>query len=153
VMLLVGSFFGRAGGLIFVGLVAAAATAIGAASEKIDDRMVETPLSAAQALNGNYDYNWGEYELDLTAVADPENLDGRTIHLTADAAELDVVVPDDMDVTVTGRVNGPGGMTIFDHETGGIDTEHTYSHDGGPAAPHLTLDLEIDFGHIDVRTR
>ena len=36
VMLLVGAFYGRAGGLIFVGLLAAAGTAIGVASEKVD---------------------------------------------------------------------------------------------------------------------
>ena len=64
-----------------------------------------------------------------------------------------MVVPEDMDVTVIGRVNGPGGMTIFGNETGGIDTERTYTHDGGTDVPELTLDLEIDFGHIDVRTR
>ena len=44
VMLLVGAFYGRAGGLIFVGLLAAAGTAIGVASEKFDsDRVESTP--------------------------------------------------------------------------------------------------------------
>ncbi len=58
-----------------------------------------------------------------------------------------------MDVTVTARTNGPGGMTVFGNETGGIDTEHTYAHDGGEDVPELTLDIEIDVGEIDVRTR
>ena len=153
VMLLVGAFYGRAGGLIFVGLLAAAGTAIGVASEKTDsDRVVVTPTSADEVLS-NYDFGWGEYVVDLSSVEDPEELDGRTIRVTADAAELDVVVPEDMDVTVTSRTNGPGGMTIFENETGGVDTEQTYTHDGGKDVPELTLDIEIDFGHIEVRTR
>ena len=44
-------------------------------------------------------------------------------------------------------------MTVFGEETGGIDTERTFTYDGGTDVPELTLDLEIDFGHIDVRTR
>ena len=153
VMLLVGAFYGRAGGLIFVGLVAAAGTAIGVASENVDsDRVVDTPTSADLVL-ANYDYGWGEYVLDLSQVTDPDELNGRTIRVTADAAELDVVVPEDMDVTVTARTNGPGGMTVFGEETEGWDTQKTFTHDGGDDVPKLTLDLEIDFGQIDVRTR
>jgi phage shock protein PspC (stress-responsive transcriptional regulator) len=151
-MLLVGAFYGRAGGLIFVGLLATVGTVIGVASENVDsDRVEVTPTSADQVLS-NYDYGWGEFVVDLSKVEDPEALDGRTIHLTADAAELDVVVPEDMDVTVNARTNGPGGMTVFGNETGGIDTEQNYVHDGGEDVPELTLDIEIDFGHIDVRT-
>ena len=41
VMLLVGSFYGRAGGLILVGLLAAGGTAIGVASERVDGDRVE----------------------------------------------------------------------------------------------------------------
>jgi phage shock protein PspC (stress-responsive transcriptional regulator) len=152
-MLLVGAFYGRAGGLIFVGLLAAAGTAIGVASEKVDsDRVEVIPTSADQVLN-TYDYGWGEYVLDLTRVTDPESLDGHTIEMNAGAAELDVVVPEGMDVTVHSRVNGLGGMTVFGEETGGADTRKTYIHDGGEGVPEITLDLEIEFGHIDVRTR
>ena len=153
VMLLVGAFYGRAGGLIFVGLLAAAGTAIGVTSEKFDsDRVEVIPTSADQVLS-SYDFGWGEYVVDLSEVQDPEELHGKTIRLTAEAAELVVVVvPEEVDVTATGRTNGPGGMTIFGNETGGIDTEQTYTHDGGEDVPELTLDIEIDFGEIYVRT-
>jgi phage shock protein PspC (stress-responsive transcriptional regulator) len=152
-MLLVGAFYGRAGGLIFVGLVAAAGTAIGVASEKVDSDRVEVVPQTSSEVLASYDYGWGEYVVDLSQVSDPDGLDGETVRITAEAAELDVVVPEDMDVTVIGRTNGPGGMTVFGEETGGIDTERTFTHDGGTDVPELTLDLEIDFGHIDVRTR
>jgi phage shock protein PspC (stress-responsive transcriptional regulator) len=152
-MLLIGAFFGRAGGLIVVGLLAAGATAIAVASERVDGERVEVvPDTSSQVLD-SYDYGFGEYVLDLSKLTDPEELDGRTVRLSGDAAELDVVVPEDMDVTVIGRINGLGGMTIFGDETGGIDTERTYTHDGGTDVPELTVDLEIDVGHIDVRTR
>ena len=87
------------------------------------DRVEVVPATSADQVLDNYDYGWGEYVLDLSQVSDPEALDGRTIRVTAEAAELDVVVPEDMDVTVTARTNGPGGMTVFGKETGGIDTE------------------------------
>jgi phage shock protein PspC (stress-responsive transcriptional regulator) len=152
-MLLIGAFYGRAGGLIFVGLLAAAGTAIGVASEKVDTDRVEVIPASADQVSDSYDHGWGEYVLDLSQVEDPEALNGKTIRLTAEAGELDVVVPEDMDVTVLARVNGPGGMTVFGNETGGIDTDRTFTYDGGDDVPEITLDLEIDFGHIDVRTR
>ncbi len=152
VMLLVGSFYGRAGGLIFIGLVAAAGTAIGVASEKWDGERHEiVPSTSAEVLD-SYTYDVGEYVLDLTQLTDPEKLDGRTILMTMDVGELDVIVPDDMDVTVSGSVDGPGAITLFGEESGGIDTSDTRSHDGGSDVPELTLDLQVDVGHIDVRT-
>ena len=99
----------------------------------------------------SYDYEVGEYVLDLSMITDPEELDGRTIRLSAEVGELDVIVPEDMDVTVTGTINGPGGTTLFGEESGGIDHSATESHDGGTDVPQLTLDLELEVGHIDVR--
>ena len=56
-------------------------------------------------------------------------------------------------VEVTGTVNGPGGTTLFGEESGGSDHTATQSHDGGTDVPELTLDLELEVGHIEVRTR
>jgi predicted membrane protein len=100
-----------------------------------------------------YDYEMGEYVLDLSRLTDPEELDGRTITMNAEVGELEVIVPSDMDVTVTGTINGPGGTTLFGEESGGIDHTATRSHDGGTDAPELELDLELEVGHIEVRTR
>ena len=153
VMLLVGSFFGRAGGLILVGLLAAAATGIGLASEQWDSENVEIVPRSTAEVNSTYSYDVGEYVLDLTELSDPEALNGRTIEMSVDVGELDVVVPNDMDVTVTGNVDGPGGITLFGEDAGGIDTTSTRTYYGGDDAPRLTLDLKVDVGHIDVRTR
>ena len=150
---MIGSFFGRAGGLILVGLLAAAATGIGLASEKWDSENVTiVPTSSAQ-VEDSYSYDVGEYVLDLTQLSDPEALDGRTIEMSLDVGELDVVVPSDMDVTVTANVDGPGGITLFGDESGGIDTQRHRHLRRRLDVPQLTLDLQLDVGHIDVRTR
>jgi len=153
VMLLVGSFYGRAGGLILVGLLATAGTAIGVASEKWDGERVEIVPASSSEVKESYDYEVGEFVLDLSKVTDPEALGGETITMSAEVGELDVIVPDDMDVTVNATINGPGGTTLFGEESGGIDHTATRSHDGGTDAPELELDLELEVGHIDVRTR
>jgi xanthine/uracil/vitamin C permease (AzgA family) len=153
VMLLIGSFYGRAGGLILVGLLAASATGLGLASEKWDGDRVEVVPSSSTEVKDSYTYDVGQYVLDLTEVSDPDELDGRTIHLTVNVGELDVVVPADMDVEVTGAVDGPGGTTLFGNDSGGIDTTDTQRPDGGEDVPTITLDLQVDVGHIDVRTR
>jgi phage shock protein PspC (stress-responsive transcriptional regulator) len=151
-MLLVGAFYGRAGGLILAGLLAAAATGIGLASEKVDDQRLVTPQTAS-LVEPAYDYGNGQFTLDLSQLADPQSLDGQTITLTAGVGELDVVVPRHVDVTVHAVINGPGEMSVLGNEAGGFSTDRTYDYDGGSAVPHLTLDLELDAGHVDVRTR
>lgn len=153
-MLVVGSFFGRAGGLILVGLLATAATGIGVASEKWDGDQVEIVPDTASQVRDTYTYDVGQYTLDLSLLRDPSNLDGRTIEMTVDVGELDVVLPRGVDVDVTSAVNGPGGSSLFGQDTGGIDSSDTATYRSGDAdAPHLTLDLQVDVGHIDVRTR
>jgi xanthine/uracil/vitamin C permease (AzgA family) len=152
VMLLIGSFYGRAGGLILVGLLASGATAAALGAEKWDGERIEiVPATSSEVLD-DYTYDVGEYELDLSKLSDPEALDGETIHMSLDVGELAVVVPADMDVNVVGTVHGPGGTTLFGSESGGIDHQAEGSHDGGTDVPELTLDLEIEVGHIDVRT-
>ena len=45
-----------------------------------------------------------------------------------------------MDVNVTGSVDGPGGITLFGHDSGGIDVTATRSYDGGHDVPEITID-------------
>jgi phage shock protein PspC (stress-responsive transcriptional regulator) len=151
-MLLVGAFYGRAGGLILVGLLTAAATAVGLAVEKVDgERVVHRPTTSSAVLD-TYSFDVGEHVLDLTRVVDPEELDGDTIEMTGDVGEIQVIVPDDMDVVVDARIDGPGGYTLFGQESGGIDTTYDQSFDGDSEVATLTLDLQLDVGHIEVRT-
>lgn len=148
-MLLVGAFYGRAGGLIFLGLVATTALVGATASDRWDGGAdVRSPATSAE-VEDRYDFGAGELVLDLTEVSDPENLDGRTIHLDGGAARIEVIVPDGLDVTVDATVGGIGSVETFGTEREGIDTSWTERHDDGDVA-ELTLDIRVGLGEIYV---
>jgi phage shock protein PspC (stress-responsive transcriptional regulator) len=148
--LLVGSFFGRAGGLILVGLLAAATTVGMTIADKWDPHS-ETyrPATSAQ-VRSDYTMDVGELRLDLTDVRDLEALDGRTIHLTGNVGHLEVRVPAGITVITHNDVTGIGGINAFGHDGGGIDTTVEAVHDAGIGAPQLTIDTELHLGGIDV---
>ena len=147
-MLLVGSVYGRAGGLILLGLLAtvpmAAATAFG---QWEGERIVETPATAAE-VESSYEFGAGEMVLDLSEVDDVEALDGRQISVEGGAGSIDLIVPEDMDVLVTGRIDGPGAITLFGEQEGGFETSSRGLHDAGADAPRLTIDADLGVGEI-----
>ena len=148
--LLLGSFFGRAGGLILVGLMAAAATVGTTFADHWDPhREVVRPVSAAGVAN-SYTMNVGETVVDLTEVRDPQSLDGRVITVTGGLGHLEVDVPSDMTVVARTHVTGAGGINAFGHDGGGVDTRLTAVHTAGPDAARLTLDITLHIGGIDV---
>lgn len=151
-MLVLGSVIGRAGGLIAVGLIASLGLAGATAVDRFDDQHLHYKPTSAAAVQDTYEAEFGELIVDLTDVRDLERLDGRTIELNADAAEIRVVVPDELDVEANARIHGPGGFNLFGDQGGGIDQQNSVSHDGGPDAPQLTIDAEVDFGGISVIT-
>ena len=151
--LVLGAFWGRAGGLVLVGLMALFATGVSSAAANWDAQdVVERPASSA-VVHGSYEIDAGELVLDLTRVSDTAALDGRTIHVTGNLGHLDIRVPEDVTVVATGAVGGPGGVHVFTQDAGGFDTSLTARHDGGPGAPVLTIDARLDLGSIDVAAR
>lgn len=147
-MLLVGSVYGRAGGLILLGLLATIPmVAVTAAGEWEGERIREAPQSASE-VQDVYDFGAGELELDLSQIDDVEALDGRSIRVEGGAGQIDLIVPDEMDVRVHGQVGGPGAISLFGQAQGGIDQIGQGFHDGGPDAPHLTIDAELGVGEI-----
>ncbi len=149
-MLLVGAFYGRAGGLVLVGLVATAALAVTTAAGEWDGTQLrETPTTAA-TVEPTYDFSTGELVLDLTAVGNLAALDGRTIQVRGDIGHLEVIVPSGLDTRVEADVDGPGNISLFGEETGGVDLTMDRQHDGGPDAPTLTIDAQLGIGQIEV---
>jgi len=148
VMLLVGSVYGRAGGLILLGLLATvpmiAVTAVG---QFEGDRIRETPQNAAQ-VQDVYDFGAGELVVDLSQLDNVEALDGRDIRVEGGAGRIELIVPDEMDVQVKGQVGGPGAITLFGQQQGGIAQIGRGFHDGGPDAPRLTIDAQLGVGEI-----
>jgi len=148
--LLLGSFFGRAGGLILVGLLAALATTGTAFADHWDPHSsTEVPVNAAD-VRSTYTMDVGEIKLDLTDVSDPQALDGRTVHLTGNVGHLEVIVPRGVSVVSENHVTGIGGINAFGRSAGGVDTTLLANRSGGPGAPHLTIDTDLHVGGIDV---
>ncbi len=94
-MLVVGAFFGRAGGIIALGLIATVGLTGATAADQWDGEEIHaTPMTAA-AVQDSYDMDAGEIVLDLSEVSDLENLDGRTIELDGAVGRIEVILPDD----------------------------------------------------------
>jgi phage shock protein PspC (stress-responsive transcriptional regulator) len=150
--LLLGSFWGRAGGLILVGLLAWPVMAVTTAVDKWDvHRTVDRPLTSA-AVSSSYRMDNGELVVDLGQVADPQALDGRTIHVSGDVGHLDIRTPDGVNVVAHLDIDGLGGMSAFGSDEGGFDHEMETRYFAGPGAPTLTIDAQLDVGAIDLHT-
>lgn len=157
VMLMVGSMFGRPGGLIFLGIVStftlSAATVLG--SFHFDGRQLEENPTTAAAVQDSYSIHMGEIELDLTDVRDLEALAGRTIHLELNAGHIVVVVPRSLNVQIDAEMGFAGGIKIPGYDGGGFEDSREKYLAGTPAndlAP-LELDLDVRVGQIEVERR
>jgi phage shock protein PspC (stress-responsive transcriptional regulator) len=150
VMLVLGAFWGRAGGLILVGLLAAVATVGGTASDDWEGtRMSIAPVDPGE-VRDSYDFGSGEMTLDLTGVTDVEGLDGHRLSVDGGVGAIEVVVPPGMDVAVDASA-GVGGIEVFDSETGGLGIRQDGYVDGGVGAPDMTIEVDLGIGQVTVR--
>ena len=152
VMLLVGAFFGRAGGIIAVGLVAALALAGATAASEIDAASIDARPTTSVNVESHYSLRFGEQRIDLSQVGDLENLDGRTITVDGNVGSIDVTLPRGLAARVDAEVSGPGNIKLFGDEHGGfaVDDRRTV---GAPGDPTITLDIELNVGEIEVTYR
>jgi phage shock protein PspC (stress-responsive transcriptional regulator) len=149
VMLLVGAFFGRAGGIILVGLIATVGLVGATAAQEVDtDSVSETPRTAA-AVDDQYSLELGEQRIDLSQVTDLEALDGRTIRIEGNLGTVDVTVPEGLHVRVDAQVDGPGNIKLFGNERDGWGVEDR-AVVGDATEPSILLDVELSAGEIEV---
>jgi phage shock protein PspC (stress-responsive transcriptional regulator) len=160
VALVVGAFWGRAGGLIAVGLVGVLATLAATAAHEIHgspDTVVapRTPAAVAATYDG---MGIGHFDLDLTGVRSPRQLDGRVIHVSGHVGYLEIEVPSSWGVDFTGRVDGAGQIATSgpdsDSSDGSGGTHAGWSHEYAPATAHdptVTVDASLGFGLIQLR--
>jgi hypothetical protein len=152
VMLIVGAWYGRPGGLIALGVAASlalAALSLGGSGYDGAGGQTFTPSRAGEVA-ARYQLPAGTMHLDLSEVEDPENLDGRSIDLSANAGELRVTLPAGVDADVDAEVAAAGGIDIAGQRTGGAGVELHRTLDGGADAPSLELDLRLLVGSIEV---
>ena len=152
VMLLVGAFFGRAGGIILVGLIATVALSGATAADQWggDGDVTVTPRIAS-GVEDRYWLGAGEQVIDLTRGGRPGRLDGRTIEIEGGVGRIEVILPEGMGALVTADIDGPGHIDLFGEEHGGIDISNEGLDRAGD--PHITLDTQLGVGEIEVSYR
>ncbi|MGI9156164.1 MAG: PspC domain-containing protein [Marmoricola sp.] len=152
-MLVLGAFVGRPGGLTLVGVVAAAVLAFSSITGGFHEarRLFYSPGSSG-AVQPSYDMQTGELVLNLSNVANPDSLAGRTIDIDGDAGIVQVIVPSTLRVDVAADIDFAGGIDIGNQSQGGgfgPQVRQTLNDQGG--LPTLYLDVDIRVGQIEVR--
>ncbi|MGH3353270.1 MAG: PspC domain-containing protein [Nocardioides sp.] len=158
--LVLGAFWGRAGGLILLGLMALIALPL----TMIDPSNLETgssieahPRSVA-ALESSYEFGAGAIVLDMSAI-DPKTLDGRDLAVTSSFGEITVIVPDDATVSVDASIDSLGEAQVFDEtrgDLGGFTLTRTHVAGEEGSQPGLAEDADLrltanaDLGAINV---
>lgn len=152
-LLVVGAFWGRAGGLIAIGLVAALVTAGATAASEFDGgQKKERPTTAAQ-VDDDYWLDSGEYTIDLSQLADPAALAGRTLDMGVGVGRLEVIIPSGVDLQIDGEIGGPGSIRFLDDgEKGGINIKDDTRVDTPGTTKTVELDLFVGIGEIVVVT-
>ncbi len=161
VMLLIGAFVGRPGGLVFLGLVSSLAllvtSIVGVANENNDagNKDVRAVPGSASAVEADYHVSTGTIELDLSRVRDLDSLDGRTVDLGTNAGDITVVVPSGLNVHVTSNIRYAGQINIGTESRDGLgqSLERTLTTSTSASAPTLDLAIEVRFGQITVTTQ
>jgi phage shock protein PspC (stress-responsive transcriptional regulator) len=149
-VLVIGSFWGRAGGLILVGFVAALATAAATIGSSVGDEARSYAPTTAGEVQEAYEFGGGRFTLDLSDVSDVEALDGRDVTIDGVGGTVEVVVPDGVDVDVSTQVVG-GQSQVFDQRSDGFDITQDGSLDGGDGVPDMSITIDLVGGEILVR--
>ena len=149
--LLVGTLVGDGGPLIAIGIVLAIVLAVGSVfpSGRIGTQ-TPTPTLAAD-VEPHYRHGIGELEIDLTQVADAEQLLGRTIHVDAGIGRTAVIVPDGLKVALDTHVRA-GQIDLFGRTDDGTDVSMVDAPDQ-PDGTALTIDIDQKLGQIEVISR
>ena len=153
VMLLVGAFYGRAGGIILVGLLASLALFAATSVQEVDGGDIRrTPTTAAE-VPLKLETGGGEIVLDLREVQDLAALDGMDLDLKSDFGRVEVLLPDGVTANVDAEVHGAGHLELFGSDRGGFGIDDEVRHYGGLDSPEITINADVTFGEIQVHTQ
>ncbi|GAA3526639.1 hypothetical protein GCM10022234_24850 [Aeromicrobium panaciterrae] len=145
--LVIGTFWGYGGPLIFLGLVLGLVLAVGSAlpNGRIGEQS-PTPTTAA-GVHSSYNHGVGLLELDLTEVTDPTALLGRTITLDNGIGQTKVIVPEGLNVVIDGELR-LGELSVFGRKEHGTDNEILFPATGAGSA--LTIEIDQNIGNVEV---
>ncbi|WP_045744348.1 PspC domain-containing protein [Actinoplanes rectilineatus] len=150
--LLVGAWFGRARGLIFLALLTTIGLVVSTGTERwgaeFRDSVVH-PASLAEVAD-RYEFTFGNVTLDLRDV-DFAGAEQNTA-IDMKVGQLRVLLPPEVDTTVDVQVGG-GRTFLFGNEWNGSESETRSVTDlgtEGAGGGRLTLGLHLDTGNLEV---
>ncbi|HEY9410245.1 MAG TPA: PspC domain-containing protein [Jiangellaceae bacterium] len=153
--LLVGTRYGRARGLVALGVVLGMALVSTTAIERWGDGVTGADTTvvitdASQIPSEPVNYGAGDIRYDLSGLVLVED-DSLRLSIDQGAGDLEVIVPPNADVIVNGSV-GAGDISAFGQGSGGLGRERRITDNGldGPGGGTIQLDLELGFGDIRV---
>lgn len=148
--LLVGTFWGRARGLILLGLLvvpfAWAAALVDVPLEGGYGQRIYAPASPSSVAD-EYHLIGGQMRFDLTGFewgTEPVEIDA-----TVAFGELELIVPDGVDVEFHGSA-GVGEVIFFNNQRDGFDVDIDLSRAASPSSGRLVVDARTSFGKVEV---
>ncbi|MBB5788237.1 PspC domain-containing protein [Jiangella mangrovi] len=154
--LLVGAWYGRSRGLIFLGFLLSLALVPATWLSQWDLQDVGdatyTYTTAAAVPTEHRDHGVGDNVYDLSGLT---LTDDQTVRLSVEqgVGELTILVPPNADVTVERASLGAGDMSILGESRDGAGQEFTDLTDNGPDGPgggRIVLDLDMGLGSLEV---
>jgi len=150
--LLVGTFWGRSRGLIFLGIpLLAVLIPVSTFDVDLQDGLGQRAwtVDSTGELRAQYRLGAGYGQLDLTDV-DFSGADATT-ELTVNVGYAEVLLPPDVDVTIRSEVRG-GEIDLFGNRYDGSNVNRTVSDDGadGPGGGDLELVVDVNLGVVEV---
>ena len=158
--LLVGTLFGRARWLIFIGLFLAPFLFVASFvsewsfSGEAGERYIQvTSIEDLERANYSYDHSFGSLELDLRWFELPAESSGVVLPISIDArvsaGELRIWLPQETGAIVTGSA-GMGSVKLFGDESAGIGVSNTA--ETGAEVPNVAFNIyaRADFGTVVV---
>lgn len=154
--LLVGAWYGRSRGLIFLGILLSLALIPATWLSQWDfsdaGDATYTYTTAAAVPTEHRSHGVGDNVYDLSGLT---LTDDQTVRLSVEqgVGELTILVPPNADVTVSQASLGAGDMSILGESRDGAGQEFTDLVDNGPDGPgggRIVLDLDMGLGSLEV---
>jgi phage shock protein PspC (stress-responsive transcriptional regulator) len=153
--LLIGTWFGRAHGLIGLGILLALALPLTVVADGLNlqsaGSVTVRPQSVEAVPTGLQEYGAGSVVYDLTGL-ELTGDDSITLDIDQGVGELRIIVPPEADVTLNADV-GLGSVEAFGSRSGGPGTSRQITDlgDDGAGGGEITLNLDLGVGQVEVR--
>ncbi len=152
--MVLGAWYGRGRRLIALGIVLT--IALGALGTLPFGRgfhggqITWRPTSVSQ-VDSSYENDFGNGTLDLSHVDFSRSTDPVSVDVNVSAGNLVVILPPNVDTTVTAKVNG-GNAKVFGQSWSGVVSDTATDLGGdGQGGGQLHLKAEVDFANLEVR--